>query len=217
VTGLASEAIAYPVLDDSQQARLRRYGTTRRVTAGEILYSPGDDSCDLLVVLSGEVVVSNDALGRSVELARHGPGQFAGELNMLTGQRPFPHRTSRNRGLGPGPDAGSGPRGPGPRDRCRRHPAAGPDCPAAPARLRCRPWCRHRDHRHQSFRARAGAAHVPEPQHDRLPVGRRRSDGPSRRHPRQRRCGQWRLAGGDHTHPRADERGPGRSGGGAGP
>jgi Cyclic nucleotide-binding domain len=55
MTGLASEATAYPVLDDGQQARLRRYG----------------------------------ALGRSVELARHGPGQFAGELNMLTGQRPF--------------------------------------------------------------------------------------------------------------------------------
>jgi thioredoxin reductase (NADPH) len=89
LTGLANEATAYPVLDDSQQTRLRRYGTTRRVTAGQILYSPADDSCDLLVVLSGEVVVSNDALGRSVELARHGPGQFAGELNMLTGQRPF--------------------------------------------------------------------------------------------------------------------------------
>jgi thioredoxin reductase (NADPH) len=89
LTGLASEATAYPVLNDSQQARLRRYGTTRRVTAGEILYSPADDSSDLLVVLSGEVVVSNDALGRSVELAHHGPGQFAGELNMLTGQRPF--------------------------------------------------------------------------------------------------------------------------------
>ncbi len=73
----------------SQRACLRRYGTTRRVTADEILYSPADDSCDLLVVLSGEVVVSNDALGRSVELARHWPGQFAGELNMLTGQRPF--------------------------------------------------------------------------------------------------------------------------------
>src|SRR6202035_1823866 len=70
-------------------ARLHRYGTTRQVTGGEILYSPADDSSDLLVVLSGEVAVSNDALGRSVELARHGPGQFAGELNMLTGQRPF--------------------------------------------------------------------------------------------------------------------------------
>jgi thioredoxin reductase (NADPH) len=89
VTGPASEASAYPVLDDSQLARLRRYGTRRRVTSGEILYSPADDSGDLLVVLSGEVVVSNDAMGPSVELARHGPGQFAGELNMLTGQRPF--------------------------------------------------------------------------------------------------------------------------------
>jgi thioredoxin reductase (NADPH) len=89
VTGPASEATAYPVLDDGQQARLRRYGTIRRVTAGEILYSPADDSSDLLVVLRGEVAVTNDALGRSVELARHGPGQFAGELNMLTGQRPF--------------------------------------------------------------------------------------------------------------------------------
>jgi thioredoxin reductase (NADPH) len=89
VTGLASEAIAYPTLDNGQLARLRRYDTMRRITAGEILYSPADDSGDLLVVLRGEVAVTNDALGRSVELARHGPGQFAGELNMLTGQRPF--------------------------------------------------------------------------------------------------------------------------------
>ena len=87
--GPAGDAIAYPVLDDSQQARLRRYGTTRRVTAGEILYSPANESNDLLVVLSGEVIVSNDALRPSVELARHGPGHFAGELNMVTGQRPF--------------------------------------------------------------------------------------------------------------------------------
>jgi thioredoxin reductase (NADPH) len=83
------EAIAYPVLDDIQQVRLRRYSTTRRVTAGEILYSPASESNDLFVVLSGELVVSSDALSPSVELARHGPGQFAGELNMLTGQRPF--------------------------------------------------------------------------------------------------------------------------------
>jgi thioredoxin reductase (NADPH) len=87
--GPAGDAVAYPVLDDGQQARLRPYGTTRRITADEILYSPASESNDLLVVLSGEVVVSNDALVPSVELARHGPGHFAGELNMLTGQRPF--------------------------------------------------------------------------------------------------------------------------------
>jgi thioredoxin reductase (NADPH) len=89
MTSPTSEATAYPVLDDTQRARLRRYGTIRPVGAGEVLYSPANDSSDLLVVLSGEVVVSNDALGPSVELARHEPGQFAGELNMLTGQRPF--------------------------------------------------------------------------------------------------------------------------------
>jgi thioredoxin reductase (NADPH) len=87
--GPAGGPIIHSVLDDSQLDRLRRYGTMRQVTAGEVLYSPADDSSDLLVVLSGEVVVSNDAFGRSVELARHGPGQFAGELNMLTGERPF--------------------------------------------------------------------------------------------------------------------------------
>jgi thioredoxin reductase (NADPH) len=87
--GPADDPVAYPVLDDGQRARLRRYGTTRRISAGEILYSPANESSDLLVVLSGEVVVSNDALRPSVELARHGPGHFAGELNMVTGQRPF--------------------------------------------------------------------------------------------------------------------------------
>ena len=89
VPGPARDATAYPVLDESQLARLRRYGTTRPISAGETLYSPANESSDLLVVLSGEVVVSNDALGASIELARHGPGQFAGELNMVTGQRPF--------------------------------------------------------------------------------------------------------------------------------
>ena len=88
MTGPASEAIAFPVLGDGQQACLRRYGTTRPVTAGEVLFSPADDSYDLLVVLSGEVVVSHDLPDRSVVYARHGPGEFAGELNLLTGQRP---------------------------------------------------------------------------------------------------------------------------------
>lgn len=89
MTGPASEATAYPVLSDDQLARLRRYGTTRPVTAGQVLFSPADDRYDLVVVLSGEVAVSSESHGRSVEYARHGPGEFAGELNLLTGQRPF--------------------------------------------------------------------------------------------------------------------------------
>ena len=89
MTGPASKAAAYPVLDDSQLARLRRYATTRPVTAGEVLFSPADDRYDLFVVLSGEVVVSNESRGRDVEFARYGPGEFADDLSLLTGQRPF--------------------------------------------------------------------------------------------------------------------------------
>src|ERR1700739_3559791 len=89
VTAPPSEAITCPVLDDGHQDRLRRYGATRPVRAGEVLFSPADDSYDLIVVLSGEGVVSYDLQGRSVDFARHGPGQFAGELDLLTGERPF--------------------------------------------------------------------------------------------------------------------------------
>ena len=70
-------------------AILRRYGTARQTTAGQVLFSPADDTYDLIIVLSGCVEVADESHGRSVLFARHGPGQFAGELNLLTGQHPF--------------------------------------------------------------------------------------------------------------------------------
>jgi thioredoxin reductase (NADPH) len=89
VTGPDGEATVFPVLDDGHRDRLRRYGTMRQVTAGEVLFGPADDSYDLIVVLSGEVAVSYESQGRSVEYARHKPGGFVGELDLLTGERPF--------------------------------------------------------------------------------------------------------------------------------
>jgi thioredoxin reductase (NADPH) len=86
VTGHASEATTYPVLDDGHLTRLRRYGTTRRVKAGEVLLTPADDGYDLLVVLSGELALTYELHGRSVDYVCHRPGQFAGELGLLTGE-----------------------------------------------------------------------------------------------------------------------------------
>jgi thioredoxin reductase (NADPH) len=40
-------------------------------------------------VLSGQVEVTHESRGRTAWLARHGRGQFADELNLLTAQRPF--------------------------------------------------------------------------------------------------------------------------------
>lgn len=85
----AGDSAAYPVLSDDEMACLRRYGTVRQTTARQVLFSPADESYDLITVLSGGVEVADESHRRSVLFARHGPGQFAGELNLLTGQRSF--------------------------------------------------------------------------------------------------------------------------------
>jgi CRP-like cAMP-binding protein len=43
----------------------------------------------MVVVLSGRIEVADDSHGRRVLFAQAGPGQFAGELNLLTGQPPY--------------------------------------------------------------------------------------------------------------------------------
>ena len=86
---LEDESAAYPVFTADQLDRLLGYGSVRPVRAGEVLFSPADDTYDLLVVLDGEVEVTEEVRGGQVRFAPHGRGQFVGELNLLTGQRPF--------------------------------------------------------------------------------------------------------------------------------
>jgi thioredoxin reductase (NADPH) len=85
----ADDSAVYPVLSDDEVATLRRYGTVRQTAVGQVLFSPADDSYDMVVVLSGGIEVADDSRGRSVLFAQPGPGQFAGELNLLTEQPPL--------------------------------------------------------------------------------------------------------------------------------
>ena len=89
MSGPADDSTTYPVLSDDEVAILRRYGTVLQTTAGQVLFSPADDIYDMITVLSGGVEVADESRGRSVLFARPDPGQFAGELNLLTGQRPL--------------------------------------------------------------------------------------------------------------------------------
>ncbi len=85
----ANDAVALPTLADSELAVLETLGTRRSVTVGEYLYREGDTTYDFYVILSGavEIVVSSD--GEERIITRPGPGQFLGELNLLTGQRVY--------------------------------------------------------------------------------------------------------------------------------
>ena len=79
-----------PVLDAAQLGVLRGYGSERDVAAGDVLFADGDQTYDLIVLLSGtaDIVEGYGHPGTSV-VASYGPSEFLGEIGMLTGQRAF--------------------------------------------------------------------------------------------------------------------------------
>ena len=87
---MADDAVAFPTLDDSELAVLEALGSRRSVAVGEYLFREGDATYDFYVILSGaaEIVIRSDG-GEERIIARHGPGRFLGELNLLTGQRVY--------------------------------------------------------------------------------------------------------------------------------
>ena len=89
MSSAAKDSTTYPVLGDEEVAILRRYGTVHQTTVGQVLFSAADDIYDLIVVLTGCVEIADESHGQSVLFARHGPGEFAGELHVLTGQHTF--------------------------------------------------------------------------------------------------------------------------------
>jgi thioredoxin reductase (NADPH) len=76
-------------LSQAQIAELAEFGSRRVVAEGEYLYREGDADYDFFVVLSGIVEIVANSGGDERLIARHGPGRFLGELNLLTGLRVF--------------------------------------------------------------------------------------------------------------------------------
>jgi thioredoxin reductase (NADPH) len=79
----------FPRLSDEQLARLARFGEQRSFRAGEPVARVGETGHGLLLVLSGEIEVTDRAGDdRRSHIVTHGPGSFQGELAQLSG-RPF--------------------------------------------------------------------------------------------------------------------------------
>jgi thioredoxin reductase (NADPH) len=76
-----------PILTASQIERIRAFANPRQVTAGEILYEPGDDTPPVFVVISGGIKIL--AVGGVEErtVTTYGVGQFSGELLMVAGRK----------------------------------------------------------------------------------------------------------------------------------
>jgi thioredoxin reductase (NADPH) len=81
------QAQAYPVLTPAQLDRIRPYGTSRTVRAGEILFEPGELGMPCFVVLSGKLEILIARLTGEHVFVTFGPGDFSGEMVLISGAR----------------------------------------------------------------------------------------------------------------------------------
>ena len=77
----------FPTLTAAQMARVGVHGHTHQVTRGEVLVEAGGNVMPFFVVTAGSVEIVKPAGAEETVIAVHGPGEFTGEVNMLSGRR----------------------------------------------------------------------------------------------------------------------------------
>ena len=75
-----------PTLTASQIDQIRTVAGARTVHEGEVLYEPSQAEIPLFVVISGQVFISRPGEQEKVVAVR-GPGQFTGEMSVISGKR----------------------------------------------------------------------------------------------------------------------------------
>ena len=71
----------------NQINRIRPASKVRKVQVGDILFEPGDSDIPFFVLLSGGLEIVQPALQGERLIVKHGPGQFTGEITMISGRR----------------------------------------------------------------------------------------------------------------------------------
>src|SRR6187200_2099050 len=77
----------FPKLTQVQISRIAVHGRTRSVQPGEVLIEQGDRSVPFFVVITGEVEILRPFGAPETLITVHGPGEFTGEVTMLSGRR----------------------------------------------------------------------------------------------------------------------------------
>lgn len=88
----------FPTLTAEHIARIAAHGHVRQVREGEVLVEAGDQVVPFFVVTAGQIEIVRPEGATETLVAIHKPGQFTGEINMLSGRRAL----VRARATGPG-------------------------------------------------------------------------------------------------------------------
>ena len=83
-----SEGIAFPRLPARDLELLRPLGTPCSFEDGQVIFSAGGDAVDLFVIESGAMEILNPAQ-HNKSIVTHGPGQFSGDIDLLTRRPPL--------------------------------------------------------------------------------------------------------------------------------
>lgn len=78
---------AFPTLTPAQIERIRQIAKLRTVRTSEILFEPGDTNVPFFVLLTGAMEIVQPGLHGERAIATHGPGEFTGELTMISGRK----------------------------------------------------------------------------------------------------------------------------------
>jgi len=87
LSALDARTQAFPVLTPAQIDRIRACGRVRSVQRGDILFEPNDTDLPFFVLLSGAMEIVQPDLDGERRLVTHGPGNFTGEITLITGQK----------------------------------------------------------------------------------------------------------------------------------
>jgi thioredoxin reductase (NADPH) len=77
----------FPRLTPGQIARIGAHGRVRTLRQGDILVEAGDHVVPFFVVTAGAIEVVRPSERGDTIVAVHSPGQFSGEVNMISGRR----------------------------------------------------------------------------------------------------------------------------------
>lgn len=77
----------FPRLTPAQIERISAVGERRSVRSGEVLFELGEQNTRFFVVIEGAVEIVRPVDGREQPIVVHGPGEFTGEINMLSARR----------------------------------------------------------------------------------------------------------------------------------
>ena len=86
-SALDARTQAFPILTEAQIARIRAVGKLRQVKKDDILFDIGDTKVPFFVLLSGRMEIVQADMRGEHPVAKHVPGEFTGEMTMISGRR----------------------------------------------------------------------------------------------------------------------------------